>query len=492
MGFDYDFYISFAPADNAPEGKNGKGWVTNFQKFTEILIAQLLGHKPRFLFIPTGEKPTEDQLARCAAVIGVVSPEYIQHMPSLEDLDTYYDLTVQSGLEFRSRFFKVVKYPVSTMEEPTRVQGLLSYALYAENSRTGEVEVVRDFLSAESQKEYWMKLADLAYDLFEVVKSNRPGSSAFPLLDHKKYVYLAETSTDALVSRAVIKREILRLGYHILPEEPLPGSAKEAEVMMRRKMALAHLIVHVVGNGPGRTLRDNDMGMVVFQNAIGGALAAETAQAGTDTEDLKRVIWISDNAQPVDSKFKKYLESLKKDPEQSIGAEVMELPLEDFKMNLRERLERMEHHEQDQSRRKEAMRDTQTKSVYLIFDKVDEEKANSLADLLSKTGLLVRKPNFEAGFTQMRSDHILHLCEADAFFIFKDKINDKWIQMKALDTLKAPGLGRSKGPALRCLLHMDTLPLNQAEIRQLELPVIGLSDTFSLSPLEPLLNRLKN
>jgi hypothetical protein len=492
MGFDYDFYISFAAADNAPEGKNGKGWVTNFQKFTEILIAQLMGQKPRFLFIPTGEKPTEDQLARCASVIGVLSPEYIQHSPSLEDLDTYYDLTVKSGLEFRNRFFKVVKYPVTVAEEPIRVQGLLSYPLYEENSRTGEVEVVKDFLSAESQKEYWMKLADLAYDLFEVVKANRPGSSAFPTLDHKKYVYLAETSADAQVSRAIIKREIMRLGYHILPEEPLPGSAKEAEVMIKRKMSASHLIVHIIGSGPGRLLRDSDQGMVVFQNTVGGTYAESVPSTGMDANDLKRVIWIPDGVQPIDSKFKKYLEALRKDPEQSIGAEVMELPLEDFKMNLRERLARMEHQAEGLSKRKQTMQEKHTKSVYLIFDKVDEEKANLLGESLTKAGLEVLKPNFEAGFTQMRSDHITYLCEADAFFIFKDKINDRWIQMKALDTLKAPGLGRTKGPALRCLLHTDHVSLSSSEVRSLDLPVVALSDSQVLTPLEPLLNRLKN
>ncbi len=489
MLFDYDFYISFSKADNLIPGQNNRGWVSNFQKFTEILITQLQGQKPVSLFIASGEQPSEDQLAKCAAMICIVSPDYVKDAGCLEDVETFYQLSIKSGLEPRERIYKVVKFPVAAGEEPIRLQGLLPYPLFEEDTRTGDFHEIQDFLTRDSNKEYWMKLTDFAYDLHEVVKSNRPAvRKETSIFKDKKYIYLAETGPDLIVQRSIIKRELLRLGFQILPEEILPSGKSEAEAIIKKKIESSLLSIHMVGAHPGRKIKDTEEGIVELQNRVG---CSHSESKLNETAELGRLIWIEDGVQPLDSKQKKFIDSLRKDAELSVGAEVMELPLEDFKLNLKERLKAILGQEEDQQtlNKKSKSSGKSSKAVYLIYDKIDEGQANKLTLDLEKKGITVLKPDFEHGFTDMRGSHIHHLCESDAFLILKDKINDRWVQMKALDTLKAPGLGRTKPPAIKCILNMTSQPLQIKDLQQYDIPVIESLNTAE-NELDIFLDRL--
>jgi hypothetical protein len=45
---------------------------------------------------------------------------------------------------------------------------------------------------------------------------------------------------------------------------------------------------------------------------------------------------------------------------------------------------------------------------------------------------------------ELRQKHIDNLRNFDAAIIYKGKVNEQWVRMKALDLLKAPGFGRKK------------------------------------------------
>ena len=48
MAFDIDVLITFAEKDNEASGKDS-GWVTQFKKFLELMLYQVLGEKPNIV-----------------------------------------------------------------------------------------------------------------------------------------------------------------------------------------------------------------------------------------------------------------------------------------------------------------------------------------------------------------------------------------------------------------------------------------------------------
>lgn len=492
--FEYDYYISYSPVDNQAIA-GGKGWVTNFQKFIEILISQLLGEKPKVLFLPNGEKPQQSQLASCGVMVSIISPDYIKSTSCLEDLDAFAQITSQAGMELKNRFFKVVKYPLINFDEPTRIKGLINYDLFAIDPATGQFEEITEFLTKNADKDYWMRLADLAFDIFAAIRNHRPGSNQKSFWEKEnRYIYLAEVGPELAVARSVIKRDLIRNGFTILPDETLPAQPAELEVVIKRDIGRSELSLHMMAETPGRMIKDTQEGIVQFQNRV----AAEFYLAEFDPEKastLNRVIWLDHSAKPSTMSFKKYIEGIRKDPELSVGAEVLEMPLEDFKAVLRERLasnvRKTEAHQARKNQGGKTMNTGKT-SIYLIYDLIDEQPAREISQKLEQMQFDVVVPDFSHGFTEMRNSHLENLKNCDAFLIYKDKVNDRWIQMKALDALKAPGLGRTKPMAPKCIFHAKGKPILAADLSSYSILVLEEEGSGSLGSLEPFLNQLSN
>jgi hypothetical protein len=67
-----------------------------------------------------------------------------------------------------------------------------------------------------------------------------------------------------------------------------------------------------------------------------------------------------------------------------------------------------------------------------------------LIEALKKSGFDVMIPEFEGELLELRQKHIENLRNLDGAIIYKGKVNEQWVRMKALDLLKAPGFGRKK------------------------------------------------
>ena len=79
-----------------------------------------------------------------------------------------------------------------------------------------------------------------------------------------------------------------------------------------------------------------------------------------------------------------------------------------------------------------------------MHDKVDHKEVMPFIDLIEKSGFSVLMPAFDGELLELRQKHIENLRNLDGAIIYKGKVNDFWVRMKALDLLKAPGFGRKK------------------------------------------------
>lgn len=440
MAFDIDVLITFAEKDNEVAQKNQQGWVTQFKKFLELMLLQVLGSKPNIMLKSEFDMATAPAMDNAAIVVAVLTKEFIQSGRCLDNLETFYKASANSKI---NRVFKVIKSPLTIQEQPPRLRDLIGYEMYQLDTETGIMKEYLDFFSQEAEKQYWMKMVDLAYDIHEALLILKEGDlkSEIKNIYKRKTIYLAETGHDISVQRNIIKRELQRHGYIVLPKNTLPTTIDEVERVIRKDLDECSLSIHLVGSAYGEIPEGSDRSIVDIQNRLAAEVSVTKKQ---NKQEFARLIWIAQNLKNASDKQKAFIETLKRDTEAQEGAEILQNPLEDFKNIVREELlEAQERRGVDESG---------GKSIYLVHDKVDDHEVKPYKEILEKAGFKVLMPAFEGELLEVRKQHIDNLRNFDGAIIFKGKVNDQWVRMKVLDLLKAPGFGRKKPIKAKALL----------------------------------------
>lgn len=473
MAFDIDVLIVFAEKDN--EGKKGEpGWVSQFKKFLELMLNQVLGEKSRIMLKSEFDSITAPQMAGVGLLVPILSPDFTQSGGCIGNVDAFFKNTSDAG--GINRIFKVFKTPLIAAEQPEKLRELIGYDMYQLDSDTGEIREYIDYFSMEAERQYWMKMVDLAYDLYDTLLQLRDESgsrSEVRALYRRKTIYLADTGHDLSVQRNIIKRELQRHGYVVLPSQMLPGNLTALEKMVRRDLDECQLSIHLIGSAYGDIPDGSDRSVVDIQNK----LAAEKSIAARENkEEFTRLIWISPVLNNTNEKQKGFIENIKRDVEAQEGAEILQTPLEDFKNIMREEL--------IEGGDRKTAEDTGDRSVYLMHDRVDVNDVKPLKEVLEKSGFRVLVPQFEGELLDVRKNHIDNLRIFDAAIIYKGKVNDQWVRMKALDLLKAPGFGRKKPIIGKAIITQPGSGMNMDGFKSQNLRVIESDPERSVESLK--------
>jgi hypothetical protein len=442
-----DVLITFAEKDNEASKKSEQGWVTQFKKFLELMLLQVLGSKPVVVIKSEFDTTTSPALDNASILVAVLTRDFIQSGRCLDLVETFYKNTASSKV---NRVFKVLKAPLTLQEQPPRLRDAIGYEMYQLDAETGQMKEYSDFFSQEAEKQYWMKLVDLAYDIHEALLAMKEGeakAAGVKNIYKRKTIYLAETGHDLSVQRNIIRRELQRYGFIVLPNHSLPTRVEDLEREVRKDLEECTLSVHLIGSAYGEIPEGGDRSVVDIQNRIASEIALAKRQS---KEDFSRLIWIAQNLKNASDRQKAFIDTLRRDTEAQEGAEILQNPLEDFKNIMREEL-------MDTGERR-GFEMASGKSIYLVHDKVDMTEVAPIKDVLEKSGFNVLTPAFEGELLDVRKRHIDNLRSFDGAIIFKGKVNDQWVRMKLLDLLKAPGFGRNKpivGKALMGVGNME-------------------------------------
>lgn len=434
MQIDVDVLIVFADNDNEPQKKKTSGWVSDFKRFLELMLMQVLGEKPNILLKSEYDTITAPDMTNVGVLAAVLSKDFIQSGRCLDNVETFYK-AIQNSERKANRVFKVFKMPLSNQEQPPRLRELIGYEMYQIDTETGETKEYTDYFSLEAERQYWMKMVDLAYDIFDSLMQLRAlnKSSEIRNIYKRKNIYLAETGHDLSVQRNIIKRELIRHGYIVMPQQTLPGTLGELEKIVRKDLEECSLSIHLIGSAYGEIPEGSERSIVDIQNRLS---AERSLQAKQNNSEFSRLIWISPVIANASDRQKSFIESIKRDVEAQEGAEILQTPLEDFKNIMREELV--------ESLERKGSGAELGKSVYLVHDRVDQLEVKALAEAIENSGYKVLLPEFEGELLDLRKKHIDNLRSFDAAIIFKGKVNEQWVRMKVLDLLKAPGFGRKK------------------------------------------------
>lgn len=461
MIFDIDVLIVFADGDNQ-SNKSELGWVSQFKKFLELMLNQVLGEKSKIMLKAEYDNMTSPQLNNVGILVTILSKDFMQSGRCLDHMELFFK-AVEDTAKNRNRVFKVFKSPLTAQEQPPRLRELIGYDMYQLDPDSGEIREYTDYFSTEAERQYWMKMVDLAYDIYDSLIFLKDDSAKTEVRNiyKRKTIYLAETGHDLSVQRNIIKRELQRHGYIVLPNQTLPGTLRELELIARKDIAESNLSIHLIGSAYGEIPSGSDRSVVDLQNKLA---AEKSVRAKENNEEFIRLIWISPILNNASEKQKSFIENIKRDVEAQEGAEILQTPLEDFKNIMREEL--------IESEERKGVEDSSGRSVYLMHDRIDVHDVKPIKEVLEKSGFRVLVPEFEGELLELRKKHIENLRTFDAAIIYKGKVNEQWVRMKALDLMKAPGFGRKKPIMGKAILTSPGSTLNVESFKSQNLRVI--------------------
>lgn len=482
MSYKIDVLIFHAENDNAVQRKHELGWVSNFQKFLTLLLQQVLGKEPNIMLKSEADTITAADVENIAVIIPLLSTSFISIGNINPLMQEFMDITEKNKT---NRIFKVLKQPIKRNHQPEIIQDLLPYELYYQNPLTYEIKEYHDFFSEEAEEDFWMKMVDLAYDIYEslAILQNEREKADVRSIYSRKTIYISETGPDLAVQRNIIKRELLRYGCKILPDHALPDHIDEIQKSMWRDLEKADLCIHLVGNSYAMIPAGATNSIVELQYKLSTTFSKQPHST------LKRFIWIPSNLSLASDRQQAFIEKLKRDNDFTNSGEIFQTSLEDFKNIIREELliSRNQKKKLTLLTRKELLKEHP--SVYVIYDKVDEADAQPIKELIKEAGYLILTPAFEGELLDLRQAHINNLQKLDAAIIYQNKVNDKWVKMKIMDLIKAPGFGRHK-PMKGRILVSEKQPEFGEEFTKYDISMVNGEKENKIHSLQEFLKNL--
>lgn len=458
MAYDIDVLITCYTADNHATESDGK-WVENVRTFLQMMMTRVLREKPKVLMTSELDDMTRIDLKQVALIVPVISPAFVASEECLATLDEFLEINHDG---YANRVFKVLKRPIDVEGRLDRISDLPTYALFNLNVYTEEVLDFNNFFTPEAEHNFWLRLVDLVYDLSEALRALKSSvKTANRGEPQQKPVYLSETGPDLSIQRKIIKRELGYYGYKVLPEHDLPATAEELRQVVSKEIEECQLSIHLIGSSFGRVPEGSDKSVVDIQNEI----ATEKATQLQDRSEFSRLIWISPHLDDASEKQIAYVENIKRDMASAEAAEILQVSLEDFKNIIREELFEAAV-DNPLSNPGSIENQNEELSVYLIYDEIDVQLANSAKKTFQDQGLTVLEPVFKGKFLDVRQHHIENLKQFDAVAIIQDAVNLQWVRMKVMDLLKAAGFGREKPILGKVIVSTQKPELSKSEFTE--------------------------
>jgi len=438
MPYQDDVFISYAHLDDVPLTEDRDGWVSELHRALKVRVAQLLGEQAEIWRDPklNGNDVFSDvimaRLKRAALLVSVLTPRYVQSEWCMREVMEFCAMTAGEGglaVGDKARVFKVIKTPVELDHHPEPIRPLLGYAFYKTDPESGRIRELDRVFGPEAQREFWIKLDDLAQDVVTLLKMlSEDTPEPQPT---KARVYLAQTTADARSWYDQIRRDLQGHGYQVLPDKELPCEQQELESVVRACLARSRLSVHIIGADFGMVPEGGRKSIIAAQNDLATEL--------NHRADFARLVWIPEGLSPRDERQAAYWEELRADPRIQQGADLLECPLEDLNTQIHALLEAPELAE---SPFVAAACDGAL--VYLICDAGDFTAASAVADALFESGCSVVMPCFDGSEATVRQDHEEKLRGAQGVIIYHASGNELWLHRKVRELRRSAGLGRSE------------------------------------------------
>ena len=309
---------------------------------------------------------------------------------------------------------------------------LFGFEFFELDAETGRVREFDETFGPVLKQRFFERVYDLAYDSCQVLsllKQVHEASLKTPD-PHRRWIYLATTTSDVADERDRIKRELLERGHVVLPDAPLPMLARDVETTVRNCLTKCTIAVHLLGQRYGVTPEDSSESIPALQVRL-------TAEPSCQP-DLQRLIWMP-GGESADERQRAFVRRVQEDPVIHHRAEVIEGNLNLLKKDLIRRLAPPEEKPKAAPSAKSARG---APKLYLICDPKDEAAVEPLEDYLFDQGLEVMLPAFDGNDADAAALHQDSLLTCDAVLVYYGSAPKAWGDIKLRELLKATGYGR--------------------------------------------------
>jgi len=505
MHFDGDAFISYAHLDNQELVEGRKGWVANLHRALEIRVGQLLGKSPHIWRDPKLQgndffaDTLVDRLKKVALLVAVVSPRYIRSEWTQRELKEFWKAAEGQGgirVSDKARIFKVLKTPVPLDQQQPELQALLGYEFFRVDPETGKARELDEVFGADAQREFWIKLDDLAHEvaaLLEKLEREDLAAGAAPApADDRGCVYLAQTTSDLREPRDMIRRDLEQQGYTVLPNEPLPHVAEDVTAAVRDQLNRCRMSIHLLGKNYSLVPEGGSASLVEVQNE----LAIERGAEG----DFTRLLWIPAGLEVADARQLAVLDKLRNDSRLDERSDVLETYLEDFRTHLQARLDRMKAPTPEPlsspapgaaTGATAAPAPGGVRSVYLMYDERDAGRVAAWSDALFEQHVEVLHPLFDGDETDIREYHEDTLRTCDGVMVFFGAANEAWLRRKMREIQKSAGYGRTLPPPALAVSILEPRTPEKDRFRSHEARVLRAPEGTPAAALAPFIAQLR-
>lgn len=420
--------------DNRPNSM-GEGWTNVFKSFLEIVLRQM-GEVQNFnIKIHTEE--LDEGFKQNDAVVTIVSPHFVNSISKVQFIENLIEAKSLGDSDIQ--VFKVMKTPISQHDMPKKLRQLLAYNFYYVDMESGIIKEYEQFENVETDNAFWMTMVDLVYDILNHFQGEGQTKAT---MGKGKYIYLAEVGSDLVAARQLVKRELKRFGYQVLPNQNMPDNEDELEIMIRADLNKCSFSIHMIGEERGAKLSGQDSTYPEIQERIADE---HSTKAISQSQFFNQLVWLAPGMKISNEKHKIFVEELKKNANKEFGSELIQMRLEDFKSvilrQLAQEIKRLVN--LDKQNESQLGHEDARARVYLITDKRDFEGSKKIADWLVSHGYDILWPDNGKVSTD-RETHVRYLNECDATIIYYQDASKEWLITKLQDILKSPGLGRNK------------------------------------------------
>ncbi len=421
-------------------------WVNNFHRFLELLLSRLLRNQIKIDLMEVNQLNLDRIYSTSTILIPVATEHLLQNSIFKEEIKKFHEKGINKGqnnISWSSRIFKVFRKPPKDHFLLDFLSNSLGYNFFHRDPLTNDVVQYNDYTSPESQKTFWMRLYDLAYDISKIQQELSSQESELHSIKeqiNKEFIYLSAVGSDLENDRSIIKRELQRSGFQVLPDNNIPDDIDAALRMVKNDISRCKMAIHLIGADPGK-IKGTNSSLLEIQMRLATELLSNEEKMGSGQEPLPlgRIIWITPHREKISVKQKIYIENLKKDSEAIKKADLLESNIEELKGFISNKISVYQSTTAEKTQSKE-----DGKVIYLICNNSEVEKCEPIKDYLNSFGYQVITSDFEGSPNEVRNEHIENLKKCDATLVYYGGKNDNWMKSKLQDLSKSLGFEREK------------------------------------------------
>ncbi len=472
MNYIADLFISYAKNQKKSNDDQNE-WIDNFIKYLEFLLERLIGKKPEILTSSSDNKKID--FNKIAHFILIINKEYLSSQKAI----TEYNQIIKT----QNAISKIAIEPIAEKTNLNAFESFLSYNFYMLLKKDEGEETSFKLLNPQSDSQYWFKLIDLAYDIYQTLPSKLIQKKSV-INQSKGIVFLAETTPDQNEYRDLVKKELQLHGYRILPNKPLPGEYDKLVAEVKNYLTESTLSVHIIGSEYGETIKNSELSKNELQNKIASEYYQENAKNIKKGKFFFRLIWIPPNIEIKDQKQFQFVEQLKRDIKMIEGTEIIQTPLEELKNIIYDKITN-----QDTSAfQKDSTADKKIK-IYCIHEKEQTEQINIIKNILKKLGYEAIPTVFSEDEVENLEIHKKNLLQSDAVLIYYEKVNFQWISTKLKDLLKIPGYGKRQPFLAKGIITNNKLSLDD-EILYKDFIILNYNGNINEKVFKPFFDKI--